>query len=106
MFVLIGEMKGDYDDFYQRPCEVVAVSKSSAVLERHRDALTEHNYVDFRIEEAPEINGFVSTMSREEWLRNHPHTAGSPAYCNIAGAYCADEVQSTCEHCGSIPEEK
>jgi hypothetical protein len=55
-FVLVGELKGDYDDFYQRPCEVVAVSKDKTKLGLYRDGLKDHEYVDFRIEDAPDLD--------------------------------------------------
>ena len=65
MFVLIGEQKGDYDDYYQRYREAVAVSSSKKLLEEYQARLesgtapraedNEHEYVEFAIEEVPQI---------------------------------------------------
>jgi hypothetical protein len=55
MFVLIGELEGDYDDFYERPVEVIACSDSKEKLVVHWECLADHDYVGYRIEKAPVI---------------------------------------------------
>lgn len=50
-YVLVGEYAGDYDDFYQRFREPIAASSSKPDLEKYRDELTDHEYVEFSIEE-------------------------------------------------------
>lgn len=69
MFVLIGEQKGDYDDYYQRYREAVAVSSSKKLLEEYQTKLesriapraedNEHEYVEFSIEEVVQIESGV-----------------------------------------------
>lgn len=54
MYVLLGEVQGDYDDFYERPVEVVACSHYEGKLADYIDELEADDdceYVDFRIEE-------------------------------------------------------
>lgn len=53
MFVLVGEFPGDYDDFYERPTEVIACSKSKKWLEKHWELMNHKGFVGHRIEEAP-----------------------------------------------------
>ena len=56
MLVLIGELEGDYDDFYQRPRESLAVSMSREALEREIGTMkadSDNKYVEFEIEEVP-----------------------------------------------------
>lgn len=55
MYVLVGEGEGDYNDFYERPTEVVAASRDRAALEAYRDGLTDHGFIDFYIDEVPEV---------------------------------------------------
>ncbi|KKL66272.1 hypothetical protein LCGC14_2146670 [marine sediment metagenome] len=52
MYVLIGELKGDYDDFYERPTEAIACSESKERLEAHWKEVVpfEFDFVDYRIE--------------------------------------------------------
>ena len=40
-YVLVGEMEGDYGDFYQRPAFPLAVSTSEKVLEAIWDSMEE-----------------------------------------------------------------
>lgn len=56
MFVLIGELKGDYDDFYQRYRDVLAVSTDKQALEEFRDSSDQEGYVEYAIEEVPVIS--------------------------------------------------
>ncbi|MCK5611077.1 hypothetical protein KAR91_54895 [Candidatus Pacearchaeota archaeon] len=51
IYVLVGEHAGDYDDFYQRYRDPIACSESKKDLEIYRDSLTDHEYVEFVIEE-------------------------------------------------------
>ena len=79
MFVLIGEYKGDYDDFYQRYREAVAVSSSKELLEEYQAKLesrtapraedNEHEYVEFAIEEVVHIESGVDAPTLEERVR-------------------------------------
>jgi hypothetical protein len=56
VFILIGEYKGDYDDFYERPVEAIACSQSEEKLRQYWETLeNKQDYVDFRIEEVPII---------------------------------------------------
>lgn len=52
VYVLIGEYEGDYDDFYERPTEVLTVSNSKQVLEE-RKKLYKDTYIDFIIAKVP-----------------------------------------------------
>jgi hypothetical protein len=54
MYVLLGELKGDCDDYYERPVEVVACSHREGKLAEYIDELEadeDCEYVEFRIEE-------------------------------------------------------
>lgn len=57
IFVLIGEMEGDYDDFYQRPREVLLASYSKEILENKKEEEQEaakkrgYEFIEFCIEE-------------------------------------------------------
>jgi hypothetical protein len=54
MFVLVGELPGDYGDYYERPTEVLACSKSKDWLERYWLESVDHQvFAGYRIEEAP-----------------------------------------------------
>jgi hypothetical protein len=56
MFILIGEMEGDYDDYYERPVESIACSHAKEKLVAYWECFTDRDkYVDYRIEEAPEV---------------------------------------------------
>ena len=58
MFVLVGEYPGDYDDFYERPTDVLACAESKEELVLYwakMDRQEQHEYIDFRVEEAPFI---------------------------------------------------
>ena len=57
MFVLMGEFKGDYDDFYERPVEAVACSSLEENLVKYWESIKDKSeYIDFRIEEVPFID--------------------------------------------------
>ena len=43
MYVLVGEQKGDYDDYYQRPEDVLATSKSKEKLIQYWEKLDCHS---------------------------------------------------------------
>lgn len=62
MYVLVGEYKGDYDDFYQRPMEPIACSKSKKKLdefwETHR-AGDLREYIDHHIDKITDLDEAV-----------------------------------------------
>lgn len=74
MYVLLGEERGDYEDFYQRPKHVLAVSEDEVLLERFWNELPprtvttssetyversweDTDLVDYEIVEVPKLNG-------------------------------------------------
>lgn len=65
MFVLIGELKGDYDDYYERPTEALACSASKEELVQYSRAI-DMEYVDYRIEEVPLLDGADDSACRHD----------------------------------------
>ncbi len=51
MFVLVGEFEGDYDDYYERPTETIACSKSKEKLDTYWETVkSEWDCIGYRIE--------------------------------------------------------
>jgi len=57
MFVLVGEYKGDYDDFYERPTEVIACAQTKERLEEFWESMNHKGFVGHHVEEVPFLEG-------------------------------------------------
>lgn len=57
LYILIGEYEGDYEDFYERPTEVIGYSESEEKLEEYSDRLFAEGteFINTRVEVAEEI---------------------------------------------------
>jgi len=69
LYVLIGEYKGDYDDFYERPTESIAASKNLKKVEKQKEILNSegHDFVDFRVEEVEDLDYDITQKARAHY---------------------------------------